>query len=138
MEVLAGPALIIVPGALALLWSIFAVRRATAQRRWTPVTGRIVRHERDPPGHLVDVIAYPLPEGGTRELRPLPYGQYTSGRPVGTPVAVWRDPADPLEAVCELPTLERFAGPLLVGILGGFLLGAGLIWAGLILALVAR
>jgi len=137
MEVFAGPALIVVPGLFALVWSVLAIRRATAARRWTPVAGRVAAHERDAAG-VVDVVEYPLPEGGTRTLRPEPHGVYVSGRPVGTPVPVWRDPVDALNAVLERPGLDRFAGPLLVGILGAFFFVGGLVWAGLLLALLSR
>lgn len=137
MEVFFGPLLIVVPGLLAMLWSARAVGRATVARRWTPVTGFITGHERDAHGP-VDVVEYPLPEGGTNRVRPAPYGGYESGRPVGSPVQLWRDPVDALEAVLELPRLDAFAAPLLVGILGAFFFVGGLVWAGLILALVSR
>jgi len=137
MEVFIGPALVVVPGLVALVWSALAVLRANAARAWTPVAGRVVAHERDAHG-VVDVVEYPLPEGGTRALRPEPHGHYESGRPLGTQVPVWRDPVDALNAVLELPRLDQFAGRLLVGILGVFFFVGGLIWAGLILALVSR
>lgn len=133
-----GPAVIVIPGLLMTLWSILAVRRITAPARWTKVAGRIRAHESDAAGEPVDVISYPLPEGGSRDVRPTPHGQYLSGRPVGASVPVWRDPQDALNAVVELPRLERFAGQLLVGILGSFFFVGGLVWAGLIWALVNR
>lgn len=137
MDAFVGPTLVIVPGFLALIWSALAVRRATVARGWTPLAGRVVAHERDDHG-VVDVVEYPLPEGGTRTLRPEPHGHYESGRGIGTQVTVWRDPVDALNAVLELPRLDRFAGRLLVGILGAFFFVGGLVWAGLILALLAR
>lgn len=138
MEVLAGPALIIVPGLIALVWSVIAVRRVRAPHRWTRVQGWVAAHERDAAGEVVDLIGYPLPDGGTHALRPLPHGEYTSGRPIGSAVSVWRDPHDPVHAVAELPGLDRFAGALLAGILGGFAVFAGLVWSVLILVLVNR
>ena len=137
MEVFAGPALIVVPGLLAVVWSVMGVLRATAPRRWSQIAGEVSAHERDARG-VVDVVEYPLPEGGTWTVRPEPHGTYVSGRPLGTPVPVWRDPVDALYAVLELPRLDRFAGPLLIGILGAFFFVGGLVWAGLILALVSR
>lgn len=137
MGVLAGPALVIFPGLLMLLWSIVAVRRATASARWPRVEGRIVSHERDAHG-AVDVVEYPLPDGGQHQVRPQAHGRYESGRPLGSSVVVWRDPVDALDAALEAPALERFAGQLLVGILGGFFLVAGIVWAILIVALVSR
>ncbi|HOA87740.1 MAG TPA: DUF3592 domain-containing protein [Propioniciclava tarda] len=137
MGVYAGPTLIIVPGLVTLLWAILAIRKATAAKRWTVVAGTIIGRDRDAHGPI-DVVEYPLPEGGTRRLHPEPHGQYVSGRPLGTQVTVWRDPQDALEAVLELPRLERFAGQFVVGVLGAFFFFGGLIWAGLIWALVSR
>jgi hypothetical protein len=131
------PALVAVPALVALVWSAAAARRATAARRWTPVAGRVVAHETAADG-TVDVVEYPLPEGGSRTVRPEPHGDYVSGRPLGTRVPVWRDPVDALNAVLELPRLDRFAGPLLTGILGAFFFVGALVWAALILALVSR
>ena len=137
MDAFIGPGLVVIPGFLALVWSALAVRRATVARSWTPVAGRVIAHERDTLG-VVDVVEYPLPEGGTRTTRPEPHGHYESGRRIGTQVTVWRDPVDALNAVLELPRLDQFAGVLLVGILGMFFFVGGLVWAGLILALVSR
>lgn len=132
---LLGPMVIIVPGVIAIVWSALRLWAVTAPRRWTPVVGRVVEHGRDRHG-MVDVVDYPLPDGGRHRLVPDPHGRYTSGHPVGTPVRVWHDPRDALRAVLEPPALEHMAGPLLVGVLGLFFLVGGLVWAALILTLV--
>jgi Protein of unknown function (DUF3592) len=137
MDAFIGPVLVVIPGFLALVWSALAVRRANVARNWTPVAGRVVAQEQDAHG-VVDVVEYPLPDGGTRTTRPEAHGHYESGHSIGTQVTVWRDPVDALNSVLELPRLDQFAGRLLVGILGTFFLGGGLVWAGLILALVSR
>ena len=48
--VFAGPALIVVPGLLAVVWSVMGVLRATAPRRWSQIAGEVSAHERDARG----------------------------------------------------------------------------------------
>lgn len=134
---LAGPALIVLPGLLAVAWAALALLRATASRRWTPVIGRIV--ERSGRGReSTDVVEYPLAEGGSYRVTADPHGRFVTGRPIGTPVRVWRNPADGLQAVLEQPGPERLAGPVLVGVLGAFFAVGGVLWAVLILSLATR
>lgn len=137
LQLMTGPALIIVPGLLALAWAIVQLRRRTASRRWTPVVGRVVEQTgrgRD----AADVIEYPLAEGGHYRLTADPHGRYPSGRPAGTPVRVWRNPADGLVAVVEQPGVEALAVPIIVAALGAFFAGSGVFWAVLIVGLATR
>nr|NLI51394.1 DUF3592 domain-containing protein [Propionibacterium sp.] len=135
MVELLGPLVMIVPGIVLLGWSGVRLWTVTAPRRWTPVVGRVVEHGRDAHG-VVDIVEYPLPDGGRHRVIPDPHGHYRSGRPLGSPVRVWHDPRDALRAVLEPPALDRVAGPLLLGLLGLFFFVGGLFWAALIVALV--
>lgn len=135
MVELLGPLLIIVPGVIATLWAGVRLWAATAPHRWTPVVGHVVEHGRDAHG-IVDIVEYPLPDGGRHKVTPDPHGRYHSGRKLGSPVRVWHDPQDSLRAVLELPGVDRIAGPLLLGVIGLFFAGGGVFWAILIVALV--
>ena len=136
MVELLGPMVMIVPGMILLAWAGVRLWAVTAPRRWTAVVGRVVEHGRD--AHwIVDVVEYPLPDGGRHRVVPDPHGHYHSGRPLGAAVRVWHDPRDSLRAVLEPPGLDRVAGPLLLAVLGLFFLVGGLVWAALIVALVS-
>lgn len=127
--------LLMVVGSIIALWAWRRVAQIRAPRRWPTVTGTIVDRERDAQRRPVDVIRYPLAEGGFHEVRSATHGTYVAGRPLGTEVYVWRDPVDGLNAELEPPGLDRFAGPLVFGILGAFFAVGGLVWLFLLLAL---
>lgn len=135
LSAIGSPITLIVIGLTVAWWGGTRVRAISRPAHWPRVTGRIVDHERDAARRPVDVVRYPLPEGGEHEVRPRPHGSYVSGRPLGTDVVVWRDPIDPLNAELEAPTIDRFAAQLTVGILGAFFALGGVIWLFLLLAL---
>lgn len=135
LSAIGSPITLIVVGLVVAGWAAWRVRAILAPRHWPVVTGRIVDHERDVAKRPLDVVRYPLPDGGEHEVRPRAHGTYESGRPLGTPVRVWRDPVDALNAELETPSIDRFAGPLVIGILGAFFAVGGVLWLFFLLAL---
>lgn len=133
--VLLSPLAFLVLGLLVAALGARGLRRSMAPRDWPHVRGTIVDHRPDAAKRPLDIVEYPLPEGGFHRVTASEHGTYVSGRPVGTATRVWRDPVDALNARLDQPTLDSHALPLLITALGGFFALGGLIWLVLLLAL---